>query len=107
MPEPDFSPEMLKGFLRARVKVRFYEKAYPNHPLARKADQAKLERAIKGLLRKETGISATEFENAWQGRRVSADTRVRLWHALGVSPSRHGVELIGWNGQREVQRHAA
>ena len=104
----DFSPGMLKGFLRVRVKMGFYEKAYPNQPGGKKADPDKLERAVKGLFRKQTGVSAEEFENAWEGRKITVQTRVALWRALGVSPSRHGVELIGWDGQREMPHaHAA
>lgn len=101
---PDFSPAMLKGFLRARVKMEAYMAAYPNSPLKAKADQAHREGHSRGKLRKRAGVSAKDFKRAWDGLGVDLNARVKLWRALGVSPTAHGIRLIGAD-QQEWMAH--
>ncbi|MBB2705937.1 MULTISPECIES: hypothetical protein [Rhizobium] len=103
-PTPDFSPAMLKGFLRARVKMEFYMKAYPNAPLTVEADRGHREAGLRGELRKRAGVSAKDFKRAWDGLGVDLNARLKLWRALGVSPTAHGVRLVGTD-QQEWMAH--
>ncbi|ARO22922.1 hypothetical protein TAL182_CH01109 [Rhizobium sp. TAL182] len=103
-PTPDFSPAMLKGFLRARVKMQFYMAAYPNSPLKATPDQEHREARLRGELRKLSGVSAKDFNRAWAGLGIEVDARLKLWRALGISPTAHGVRLIGTD-QQEWMAH--
>lgn len=102
---PDFSPAMLKGFLRARVKMTAYMSAYPAPPLTL-TDLPKGETAAKAAIRKHAGVTADEFSNAWDGRLLPMSARLKLWLALGVNPESHGVRLLDGDGQEDIL-HAA
>lgn len=99
---PDFSPTMLKGFLRARVKMTAYLAAYPAPPLSG-VDLPKAESAARGSIRKQAGITAGDFKAAWDGRPVALPVRLKLWSALGVNPAAHGIRLVDADGQEEVR----
>ncbi|WP_326883213.1 hypothetical protein U8P73_15000 [Rhizobium beringeri] len=107
LPMPDFSPAMLKGFLHARVKMEFYMAAYPNAPLKAGVDQVRREAGLRGELRKRAGVSAGDFKRAWSGLGVDLEARLKLWRALGVSPTAHGVRLIGADQQEWMARRRA
>jgi len=103
MPTPDFSPSMLKGFLRARIKIEFYMAAYPGEPLKASPDISKQEAGLRGEMRKRSGLDAKTFNRAWNGLDIDCEARVKLWRALGVSPSAHGVRLVGTDQQEKIQ----
>jgi hypothetical protein len=89
---PNFSLDMLKGFLRARVKITAFMTAFPNPPLT-VVDLPKGEAAAKTALRRQAGVSAAEFDQAWHGRSISGVAQARLWRSLGVNPEAYGVRL--------------
>ena len=99
---PDFSPAMLKGFLRARVKMTAYLAAYPAPPLSG-VDLAKAESAARAAIRKQAGITALVFGAAWDGRAIDLPARQKLWLALGVNPAAHGIRLVDGDRQQEVR----
>lgn len=70
---PDFSPSMLRFFLRARV-----------------AHEGK---AVRARLRKAARVTVAEMDMAWMGRLLRPDPRARLWGALGHVPADHGFCL--------------
>lgn len=92
---PEFSPAMLRLFLRARIAhaVHVAGAATPGqrHDAARKA---------KAAIRRAAKVTNFEFEFAWMGRLANAATRAKLWGALGVVPAEHGVTLTDDGGQR-------
>ncbi|KKX28245.1 hypothetical protein [Rhizobium sp. LC145] len=83
---PDFSPAMLKFFLRARV-MHEANIAFP-------AARASQERGAKVAIRKRAGVTNTEFELAWMGRLMAPVPRAKLWAALGINPGAFGVILM-------------
>lgn len=109
-PTPDFSPEMLKGFLRARVEMAGYNAIFPG-PLTsvkkvrRSFDDARS--AEKDRIRKKAGVTAVQFDLAWMGRTLSAEPRERLWRALGVDLDSYGVKLIDYGKQERRADDAA
>lgn len=87
---PEFSPEMLRLFLRARCLH---------------AVSSGISRDIKAAragLRKATGVTSAAFDVAWSGRLTRAATRLKLWGALGVVPADHGVVLTDDGGQEHA-----
>ncbi|MER2535504.1 MAG: hypothetical protein ABTQ31_10125 [Rhizobiaceae bacterium] len=70
---PDFSPAMLKFFLRARAM-------HEGKP-------------ARARLRKAARVTVAEMDMAWMGRLERPDPRARLWGALGHVPADHGVML--------------
>jgi hypothetical protein len=98
-PAPDFSPEMLKGFLRARVEMAGFAAIFPG-PLSsvRKVrhsfDDAR--RAEKERIRKKAGVTTVQFDLAWMGRTLSVGPREKLWRALGVDVGAYGVRLVDY-----------
>jgi hypothetical protein len=83
---PDFSPLMLKLFLRARAELRVVETGEPWR-------RSETLRAFKTETRKLAGITNVEFEMAWMGHLLAAAERTRLWGALGHGPADCGVIL--------------
>lgn len=84
--KPDFSPAMLRFFLRARAA----------HAAAAKRGRSKREMAAtacKVRLRRMAGITNAEFDMAWMGRLLRPEPRRRLWRALGHVPADYGVTL--------------
>ena len=77
---PDYSPAMLRFFLRARA--------------------AHHGKAITARLRKAARVTLAEFDMAWMGRLNSPEPRLRLWGALGIVPADHGILLT--HGGQEV-----
>jgi hypothetical protein len=102
---PDFSPESLKGFLQARVKITAYMAAYPNPPKMRKA-LGKAEDEAKAKLRAKAKVTPEQFDLAWQGKTLGAEARLKLWRALNVDPAEYGIRLIDF-GKQERMRDAA
>lgn len=90
---PDFSPAMLRLFLRARAVHALGGVRGP----ARRA--AALKRCKAGL-RSRAKITHAEFEFAWMGRLLSPVPRARLWAVLGHHPSDFGIVLT--HGSQEV-----
>lgn len=72
---PEFSPAMLRLFLRARA-----------------VHEGSAERFSRRT-RKAAGVTVAQFESAWTGRLASPQPRSRLWGALGLVPADHGVML--------------
>lgn len=91
---PDFSPAMLRLFLRARAVHAVEHSRGP----ARRA--AALKRC-KGDLRRLAKITHAEFDFAWMGRLFSPAPRARLWAVLGHHPSDFGIVLT--HGGQEVR----
>lgn len=85
--KPEFSPEMLRLFVRARCL----------HRVA--TGMCRDIRAARAGLRKAAGITSAAFDVAWSGRLNKAETRLKLWGALGVVPADHGVILTDDGGQ--------
>lgn len=83
---PDFSPAMLRLFLRARAVHACAQARGP----ARRA--AALKRC-KGDLRRLARITHAEIDLAWMGRLCSPPARARLWAVLGHHPSDFGIVL--------------
>ena len=85
MMRPDFSPLMLKVFLRARAGLDVIE-AVAGQKRATLA-------AFKDRTRREAGISTDDFDRAWRGQLRQPKPRTRLWGALGHVPADSGVLL--------------
>lgn len=79
---PDFSPAMLRLFLRART-VHFGARA-------------------RGSIRRHAGVTRTAFDMAWMGRLLNAKDRLKLWLALDVDPERSGVRLLDGGKQEDL-----
>lgn len=82
---PDFSPAMLKFFLRARV-THMANVAFP-------APRASQERCAKVQLRKAAGVTQFEFDMAWMGRLSRPTPRLKIWMSLGIDPSVFSIRL--------------
>lgn len=90
---PDFSPAMLKAFLRMRVR----------HAVATAfADTRNAERVEKTRIRKTAGVTNNEFDFAWNGRLIRAAPREKLWAALGIMPGAIGIVLTDDGGQERT-----
>lgn len=90
---PDFSPEMMKFFIRARV-CHMANVAFP-------APRASQERAAKTEIRKAAGVTDFEFRMAWSGRLSRPLPRLKLWMSFGIDPAVFSVRLLD-DGQQEV-----
>lgn len=93
-PTPDFSPAMLRLFLRARADLGMPEGA------TRRQRAAAL-RAFKMGIRKQAGVTSGQFDLAWMGRLQTPETRVRLWAVLGHFPGDFGI-VLDYGGQEHV-----
>lgn len=83
---PDLSPEMLQAFLRIRADYLVLTGMYAT-------PKSSALRAAKEQLRQLSGVTKAEFTEAWMGRLMEPDPRVKLWVALGVSPYLLGIRL--------------
>ncbi|QXZ79639.1 hypothetical protein [Rhizobium sp. L51/94] len=90
---PDFSPAMLKSFLRIRVG----HAANVSFPSPR----GSAERAAKTQLRLASGVSSEDFDKAWKGLLTEPEACTRIWSALGIAPATVGIRLIA-NGRQEA-----
>lgn len=90
---PDFSPSMLKFFLRARVH-HMANVAFP-------APRGSQERGAKTTLRKAAGVTEFEFQMAWMGRLERPLPRLKLWMSLGIDPAVFGIRLTH-DGQEPI-----
>ncbi|OJU12734.1 MAG: hypothetical protein BGN85_08695 [Alphaproteobacteria bacterium 64-11] len=88
---PDFSPAMLRFFLRGRV-------AFATHGLSGGALMDATRKA-KAQIRKAAGVTNTAFDLAFMGRLDNGRDRARLWGALGIVPGDRGVLLTDDGGQ--------
>lgn len=89
MPVPDFSPDMLRGFLFARAIARDGFDGRPHHA---RADLAAELTALSGL-------PYSAVRAAFAGRLRDAAQRARLWAVLGHHPCDHGIVLDDEGGQ--------
>lgn len=91
---PDFSPAMLRLFLRARAV----------HAVGGARGAARRAAALKRCrdeTRRLAKVTAAEFDFAWMGRLCAPAPRARLWAVLGHHPSDFGVVLD--HGGQEVE----
>ncbi|NTI27648.1 hypothetical protein [Rhizobium rhizogenes] len=88
---PDFSPDMLKSFLRLRVAAM----VLIDFPSVGKSG----ERAARTALRQRSGLTRDEFEMAWMGRLRDGKARAKIWAALWVDPATFGLLLTDDGGQ--------
>ena len=95
-PVPEYSPRMLKAFLRAGAAYRCFASPLP-------AGRAATIKRFKADIRKLARVTSSELEFAWMGRLSSASPRVRLWAALRINPEYHGVRLLDGGGQEVVE----
>jgi len=84
---PEFSPFMLKLFIRAHCLH------VVNAGLSSDIN------AAKTALRKAAGVTAATLSKAWAGRLNSAAARVKLWGAMGLRPADYGLALTDDGGQ--------
>lgn len=92
---PEFSPRMLRLFLRARVE----------HAAAGSHGGSRMDKLIAGKrrIRDAAGVTNFEFDMAWMGRLGSATPRLKLWGALGHIPADHGLMLTDDGGQERAE----
>lgn len=83
---PDYSPAMLRLFLRARA---VHTVGGLTAPMRRAAavDRCKVK------LRRSANVTRAEFDFAWSGRLSSPVPRARLWAVLGHHPGDFGIVL--------------
>lgn len=83
---PDYSPAMLRLFLRARAA----------HAAATARGQGRRAVAAKRYrddTRRLARVTVAEFDFAWMGRLLRPEPRTRLWAVLGHHPVDHGIVL--------------
>lgn len=97
--QPDFSPSMLRLFLRARISDAVFRAGGPAPAGGVRYDAA---RKAKAGIRKAAGVTNFEFNFAWAGHLRAAATRAKLWGALGCVPAEHGVTLTDDGGQTDA-----
>ena len=95
VPVPDFSPSMLKTFLRLRVG-HMANLAFPS-------TRNTAERGARTELRKISRLTRAEFDDAWNGRLKGGQARARIWAALWVDPADYGQVLTDDGGQETVE----
>ncbi|MDF1606971.1 hypothetical protein PZ897_02140 [Hoeflea sp. YIM 152468] len=93
---PEFSPAMLKVFLRARIADAVFRAGGAEPAGGVRYDAT---RKAKAGIRKAAGVTNFEFNFAWTGRLNTAEARAKLWGALGHVPADHGVTLTDDGGQ--------
>lgn len=99
----DFSPTVLKGFLRARVDIAAYGAAFPDPP-RKGADFTKARREALAEIRKRAGVTEVQLDLAWHGRALSLEARGKIWlHGLGIDPAAYGVRLIEGGKQERLR----
>lgn len=99
----DFSPIMLKGFLRARVDIAAYNAAYPDPP-RKGADFTAARREALATIRKRAGVTEVQLDLAWHGRALSLEARQKIWlQGLGIDPAAYGVRLVEGGRQERLR----
>jgi len=83
----EYSPDMLRLFLRARCVHAV------NSGICRDI------KAARSSLRKLAGVTSAAFDVAWTGRLNKAAPRLKLWRACGVVLGDLGVILTDDGGQ--------
>lgn len=91
---PDFSPEMLRGFLYARALAR---DGFDRRPVHARADLA-------AELMDLTGLPYSTIRAAFAGRLTDASARAAIWAALGHFPADHEILLTGEGSQLTAER---
>ncbi|WP_416065400.1 hypothetical protein ACK9YZ_01240 [Rhizobium sp. ZK1] len=102
----DFSSEMLKGFLRARVEMAGYNAVFPGQHASTKKQRPAFDAARKAemeRIRKRAGVTVVQFDLAWMGRALSVQPREKLWRALGVDLDLYGVKLVDYGKWEKIQ----
>ena len=94
---PEFSPQMLRLFLMARISDAVFRAGGPKPAGGVRYDAT---RKAKAVIRKSAGVTNFEFNFAWAGRLTEAAPRARLWGALGCVPADHGITLTADGGQQ-------
>ncbi len=90
-PRPDYSPQMLAFFLRARAAdMRGREDC--SREIAARRERAALRRLTK--------LTVAQLDLAWMGRLNRAGPRAALWAVLGHFPADAGIVLTDDGGQR-------
>ena len=92
---PDFSPAMLKAFLRIRVA----HEATVSFPSPRLS----AEKAAMTALRKQSGLSRDDFALAFDGKLKAGATRTKIWAALWIHPAAVGLRLLDNGGQETAE----
>lgn len=95
---PDFSPVMLRLFLRCRAALVLRQ--------AQDEGRSGL-RGFKDALRRAARVSRAEFAAAWAGRLEEPLPRARLWGALGHVPEDVGMHLVFGGQERFTTPHPA
>ena len=101
---PDFSPAMLKRFLRARADIAGFKAIFPSELSSARKVRKTFNAALKeerAAISRRSGVSDEQFDLAWQGRLSTADPRRRIWIALNADPEFHGVRLLDKGKQEE------
>lgn len=86
MCRPDFSPSMLRLFLRAQA---LHAASSARGPAGRAAAAKRFRAETRRLAR----VTVAEFDFAWMGRLLRPEPRARLWAVLGHRPADFGVVL--------------
>lgn len=84
---PDYSPAMLRLFLRARAVHAVATARGPGH-------RAAAAKRCRDETRRRAGVTVAEFDFAWMGRLLRPEPRARLWAVLGHHPADHGIVLV-------------
>lgn len=103
---PDFSPKMLRGFVRARISMAGYRTMFPDERKSTKRPVMSFDEACaaeRARLIKRAGITEDQMDLVLSGTGIETSARVRLWKALDANPARFGIVLVGTGGQ-EVAR---
>lgn len=90
---PDYSPAMLRAFLKARI-AHARNIAAPNDVARRNA-----ERGEKVRIRMDAKVSDALLAEAIGGRLTNGVLRTRIWGALGIVPTDLGIRLTDDGGQ--------
>lgn len=79
MTSVDYSPRMLRLFLRARIVFRAVMDGVPRE---------RARKLVSADVRKAARITHVQFDIAMRGYAVDPRTRAAIWGALGIVPDR-------------------
>jgi len=102
---PDFSPDMLRGFVHAQITMAGYRETFPDERKSARRAQLTFEQACaaeRARLIKRAKITPEQLDLALSKKKICPDARLRLWRALGADPARFGIRLVGMAGQEVV-----
>lgn len=102
---PDFSPEMLRGFVHAQITMAGYREAFPDERKSVRRVSLTFDEACaaeRARLIKRSRITPEQMDLVLAKRKICPDARLRLWKALGADPARFGIRLVGMAGQEVV-----